>query len=1227
MEPNNPELLVAIGASAGGLEPLEGFFKTIPEDSNLAFFVIQHLSPDYKSLMNEILARHTSLKINKVEDAMPVEPNNIYLIPAKKEMVIQSGKLKLRDRSTQDQLNRPIDIFFESLALEAGEKGVGIILSGSGSDGARGVVDIHRAGGLVIVQDQQSAKFPSMPQSAVDSGSVDLELKVEEMYGVLEKYLDNPGNIKAVIPNARIETGEIADIIAMLREKYQIDFGLYKSGTINRRIERRMSLKQYIDISRYVDLLSQDEGELNALYKDLLIGVTAFFRDPEAFSAVEELFLPALLLRDDPDVEEVRVWSVGCATGEEVYSLAIMCCELLRQKKREANLKFFATDVHRESLNIAAQGIYDKDSLASLSPELLDRWFDEIDAGSFQINQELRRMIVFAEHDVLKDPPFTKIDLITCRNLLIYMRPEAQKKILSLFHFALRKNGRLFLGPSETLGELEQEFEIIDKHWKLFKKARDVRLPAHMRYQLASTLGVSNLIPGRGTGGNFQIDQRLLRAYDSILERHITTGFLVNQSYELLHSFGDSRQILIPPKGRATLDMLGMVEGELKIALAAAFQRAGRERKPVTYKGVNTNIFADSQQVSVIVEPLPDKVSDTLYYFVWFDPIVNTIEAETDSQTFDAGLESGERILELEQEVQNLKENLQATIEELETSNEELQASNEELVASNEELQSTNEELHSVNEELYTVNAEYETKIKELSQMTSDLDNLLDNTEVGTMFLDEKFCIRKYTQPITRVFNVLPHDLGRPIEHISNIVGFKSVLPTLEQVLSTGETYSQEFSDPEGIWYLMRVLPYRGENKAIRGIVITFFDITSQKSEEIERVKLTEQLHHAHKMRAIGTLAGGIAHEFNNLLQAISSQMELIIINENVSDEEKLSLMETMKMTGRAKELVKGILSFSHRSVAEKKHVDLNEITRNTLQMLEKTLPRNIILKAECTDNPVVIKAESSQVQQVLFNLATNSKDAMKDGGQLTFTTSIVQLDEKSSKQYPDLYPGSYAQLVVSDSGKGMAPEVASEIFNPFFTTKDIGEGTGIGLSIVYGIISSHHGYIECESKQDQGTQFTIFLPLAEHGTVAEKDENALISMESISLSKGSGATLLVVEDEAPIRKLCKKILEQAGFTVITAKDGEEALTIYREKHEQISLTIVDIGMPGMGGEKCINELKTINPDAKIIIASGYLNHAYAQDPQKYGAVKFISKPYQVSVLAQKVFESLENGS
>ncbi|EPR43968.1 signal transduction histidine kinase with CheB and CheR activity [Desulfovibrio sp. X2] len=826
--PRKPTFYVGIGASAGGLDPLETLFANMPDDTGMAFIVIQHLSPDFKSLMDEILSRHTSMKINRAENGMEVLADEIYLIPPKKEMAISGGRLLLTDKDP-DGPSMPVDVFFRSLAADAGNRAVGIVLSGSGSDGSRGIRDIRAQGGLVIVQSSETAHFDGMPGSAVETGEVDAVAAPEDMPAILTRYSLDFG--KPAGPLAPPPPEDAYDsVLALLREAFKLDFALYKKATINRRIERRMAMLKLDTLHDYIAVLSGNSDELENLYKDLLIGVTSFFRDYDAFKTLERV-ISRLLQEQAAPRHEFRIWVPACATGEEAYSLAMIAREALDAAQSPIDLKVFATDVHKESLARAAQALYSKTCLNDLPLHYLEKYFINLPDGGFQVSAEIRRLVIFAEQDLLRDPPFTKLDLISCRNFLIYLQSAAQKKICSLFHFALKPKGVLFLGPSETLGDLADEFDVLDQHWKIFRKKRDVRLPIGPRFPLST----APVLAGRArqNAAPIGVDQRLLRAYDSILDRYMPTGVLVNERKEIIHAFGQIRNFLFIPVGRVSPDVLSMIEGDARIALASAFQRAVKTQEAVTYHSVKMGTPDQHFPVTLRVEPINDRISGEGYYLVTFvEERPLSPEVQDKSKAFDASTHSRERIEELERETQNLRESLQSTIEELETSNEELQASNEELIASNEELQSTNEELHSVNEELYTVNAEYETKIRELTELNADLDNLMRSTDIGTLFLDDKLRIRKFTPPATKVLNILPQDVGRPFQHISHTLQGLDLLPVLRKVVSSGLPEEIEARQAEGTWYLLRVLPYLDENRKAAGVVVTMLDVTRRRETE-----------------------------------------------------------------------------------------------------------------------------------------------------------------------------------------------------------------------------------------------------------------------------------------------------------------------------------------------------------------------------------------------------------
>jgi two-component system CheB/CheR fusion protein len=826
----SPAYVVGIGASAGGLEALERFFRSVPEDTGMAFVVIQHLSPDFKSLMDELLARHTRLPIALVEDGMRVEANHVYLIPPKKEMIISGGRLLLSERERSQELTLPIDMFFRSLARDCGARAVAIVLSGGGSDGSRGARDVHDAGGLVIVQDVESAQFDGMPKALRDSGIADYVLAPPDMPRVLVDHgahRDSPSI--DVSHEAGSEGRDASTVYEMLQQEFGIDFTHYKPSTVTRRIERRLALARSQNIAEYVDRLKDDSEELDLLYRDLLIGVTRFFRDDKAFAELAQRVLPELLRRVDGD-PPLRVWVAGCATGEEAYTLAILLLDLMAENGIERPVKIFATDVHRGSLEIAARGNYEEQAIASVSPERLERYFFRT-GNTYQVIPELRQMIVFAAHNVIKDAPFTRVDLISCRNLLIYLQPAAQQKALSLFHFALNRGGTLFLGPSESVGTLTNEFEIVDKHWRLYRKQMDLRLPTETRVPTPARLGVRSTTTLPAATGRYSLTQ-LLGTYDALLDEVMPPSLLVSERGELVQSFNGASKLLSMRDGRQDLDVFDLVSTELKMVLVGGVKRALNDSGLITFKGVRLGVAGEERPYKVTMRRVRSRPASAPHVLISFDVMESPADVPRASETeIDLDQVSHEQLRALEFELSHTKENLQAAIEELETSNEELQASNEELQSSNEELQSTNEELQSVNEELYTVNSEYQRKIAELTELTNDMDNLLSSTDIGTIFLDDNLRIRKYTPQIGEAFSLLPHDVGRSIETFAHKLQHPELLDELKLVLDTAQPVERELDGIAGKSFFCRILPYRTKG-AVAGVVLTLIDVSSMKAAE-----------------------------------------------------------------------------------------------------------------------------------------------------------------------------------------------------------------------------------------------------------------------------------------------------------------------------------------------------------------------------------------------------------
>ena len=831
--------VVGIGASAGGLESLEQFFANLPPNPGMAFVVVQHLSPDFRSVMDELLSRHCDMPVQQAEDGIEIEANHVYLLPPKKEMIIRGRRLLLNDKERIHGLTLPIDQFFRSLAEDVGPDAVGIILSGSGSDGSRGIRDIKRAGGRVFVESVDSARFDGMPLSALATGIVDQSAAAKDIprFLAFDAAADVPETSDTLSDESPMES-----VLRMLRDQFGLDFSVYKTTTVGRRILRRTELLGSMDLAEYAERLRLDPDELGALYYDLLIGVTRFFRDPEAFEFIEQSVIPEILDRV-PESEEIRLWVAGCATGEEAYSMAMILFEQLTDRGRQHNVKILSTDVHTQSLSKASAGIYGEEQLEHVSEQRRQRFFRKKPNG-YQISQDLRQLIVFAPHNITKDAPFTKMHLISCRNLLIYLEPPAQKTVLSLFHFGLATGGCMFLGSSETAGDLANEFDVLSERWKIYRKRRDVRLLEPLR------MPMTRKTPKGGPAFMGQprvtlADTQLLAIYDQLLDKHMPPSFLVNDDRQLIDSFGGAEKLFRVGRRRPSTNILDLLEGDLRTVVAGAIQRALKKEEEVRYTGVPVVEGGNMRRCILSAEALTNAKTNTTNVLITIENEVAEDRRPTaaDSQigNITTSQASQERLTTLEGELLYTRETLQSTIEEVQTSNEELQATNEELVASNEELQSTNEELHSVNEELYTVNAELQRKIAELRELNADMQHFLESTDVGTLFLDRNLCIRKYTPRIASVFHIQEQDIGRSIRHFSHSLKRPTLLEEIDHAMNQGTITEDEVRDgADGTTFFLRILPYRAANRddmdpmlgsqtasRIEGVVVSLTDISA----------------------------------------------------------------------------------------------------------------------------------------------------------------------------------------------------------------------------------------------------------------------------------------------------------------------------------------------------------------------------------------------------------------
>lgn len=849
-----PTYYVGIGASAGGLEAIESFFKQMPHDSGVAFVVVQHLSPDYKSLMAELLSKHTRMPVLRSEDGMQVQANHVYLIPPKKNLTIFHGKLLLNDQDANRGINLPIDIFLRSLAEDQGEKAVAVILSGTGSDGTRGIRAIKELGGMIMVQSEESAKFDGMPKSAINTGLPDFVLAAEEMPRQLLSFVKHPYAAKAE-RSAALVTDEdgLTRIFALLRERSKLDFTYYKPSTVIRRIERRMTVNQIQELRDYVRFLERFPAEVNTLYRELLIGVTNFFRDRVAWDYLSEEVLPALIERSGN--RELRLWVSACSTGEEAYTLAMVSREVMERMGRTADVKIFATDVDRDAVQRAGTGIYPESIVADLTPHLLTKYFQRKD-DNFHIARNIREMVVFAPHNLLKDPPFTNIDFISCRNLLIYLQPVLQKKALDLFSFSLNPEGILFLGSSETIGDATDVYDPVHQKWRIYRTKGKRRLSE--THEINTFLGRGSPLPlvklGPRTGTRVSEEERLLtRLIAGLSQRYVPLALVVNEQLELLHVVGDADGYLQMPSGRVQNDVTRLTTHDLAIPMATGLQKVFKTGEEVAYTNVHLKGKEETRLVNLRIFPLPAKKGYEPLAVAVIEPGESKPAEAAASEMFDLDKEAEQRIRDLETELQFTRENLQATVEELETSNEELQATNEELLASNEELQSTNEELQSVNEELYTVNAEFQTKISELSQLNNDLDNLMSGTEIATLFLDEDLRVRRYTPALTRLCRIIDSDVGRPISDLSHQL-MDVDLPALARLVQIQRSpVDTEVRTRDGRWYLLEAHPYRAGRDLTGSVVMNMIEITALKQAQEELTRNQERNAMAQRAARIGT--------------------------------------------------------------------------------------------------------------------------------------------------------------------------------------------------------------------------------------------------------------------------------------------------------------------------------------------------------------------------------------
>ncbi len=815
--------IVAIGASAGGLEAINEFFDNLPDDTGFSFIVIQHLSPDYKSLMAELLSKHTTMKVVEAEEDMPLKPNCIYLIPTKKILTLKGSKLQLEEKVRNNHPNTTIDIFFESLAKDKKEKAIGIILSGTGSDGSRGIAAIKDCGGTIVVQDPSTAEFDGMPNTAIATGLADLVLAPELMPDELLHFLKEAPFIRSFSQLNNQEEAIVTDTLELIFRITQHDFTHYKRPTLHRRLAKRMVEKGISTLADYYNFLADHPEEVKALCKEFLINVTRFFRDEDAFEVIRSQAIPALFA-NKVSGDTIKVWVVASSTGEEAYSLAMLFEEYIESLKRyDISVKIFATDVDQHVIDIASKGTYTEEAIKSISPERVKRFFVK-EGNTYKVSSALRKTVVFARHDITKDPPFSKIDLLTCRNMLIYMNTLLQKSVLQKFHFALNEDGFLFLGSSENIGALKEVMKDVDKKWKIYRCISKTKMGEYDTFLNPADKPHLHLPSPKAKNALTNLSEIFK---DTFLDEYQYAGILIDKDFEVKQAVGAFKNFMSFPEGSFNFNLLKLVPSDLAVALSSCIRRAIKDNIKIVQKKVKVETGKKERSINIVVKPYLTQ-KNYLQPFLFIILNENEQEAKPSVKTGDYNKKEliALRIEELENELRDTKENLQAVIEEVESANEELQSSNEEIISSNEELQSTNEELQSLNEELHTVNAEHQQKIKELIDLNDDLNNYFNNSEVGQILIDQNLMVRKFTPFAKRQVNLIEGDIGRSITDLS--MNFKSpnFLGKIRNVMKTGQRHQEDISMNDGNIYLMRIAPFLKQDKSINGVVVNFIDIS-----------------------------------------------------------------------------------------------------------------------------------------------------------------------------------------------------------------------------------------------------------------------------------------------------------------------------------------------------------------------------------------------------------------
>ena len=1179
--------IVGIGASAGGLEAFTQLLRRLPADTGLAFVLVQHLDPRHETVLTELLSKATRMPTNQVQDGMPVRPDHVYVIPPNRSLTIAGGILHLGSRESTHGRHLPIDTFLASLADDQGACAIGVILSGTGSDGAVGLRAIKSAGGVTFAQDERSAQHAGMPHSAVVAGAVDIVLPPGEIAAELVRiarhpYVESPATSPTDADGAPDRNG-LREIFRILRSSTGTDFQGYKLATVRRRVARRMLLHRIESLEDYAGHLRLRPAEVQALHDDLFVTVTRFFRDPDVFHVLAHTVFPRLM-KDRPRGTPLRIWTPGCATGEEAYSILIALTEFLETRKKardDVEIQLFATDANSASIARARAGRYPESIALDVSPERLRRFFVKVD-GQYQVIKSLRDATVFAVHNVATDPPFSRLDLLTCRNLLIYLGQDLQKRVLPSFHYAMKPTGFLVLGNAETPGTFSDLFAPVDRTHRIY--ARRPGPPRTVMGWSRRERGWSPASPLGETPEPVQAPKglELNREADRILlAKYAPAGVVVNDDLEVLHVRGRTGAYLEMPSGAASMNLLKMLREGLLVPVRAAVKRARTTRAPVRKDGAPMRRNGGLVRVNVAVIPLRPPTARggaPGAFLVLFEDSPSPGAAASKRSRVGRLALAGQRptTQALRAELESTKDYLQAIISEREAANEELKSASEELSSTNEELQSTNEELEtskeelqSVNEELGTVNDELQARNAELGRLNSDLANILSSVTIPIVIVGSDLRIRRFTGMASQVLNVVPTDVGRSILDIRWKIALEDVERVLRGVIGTLTPWEADVQAQAGPWYAVRVRPYRGIDNEVDGAVMAFIDIEARRQLEHEVQKRADEFEHVSAMK--DEFLALLSHELRTPLSAMLGWTRLLRSGK-LDAERSAQAVETIErnVLWQAR-LIEDLLDVS-RIIAGKLRVErrpmaLRDVVEAAVEALRPLASaKRIQLDAPLGSDPARVFGDSIRLQQAVSNLLNNALKFTPEGGRIE-----VRLARADSQ----------VELQVSDTGEGIGADLLPHLFERFRQGESSivrpHAGLGLGLAITRSLVEQHGGAIRAESAgPGRGATFTVTLPAAPLGTDADTVEPERAQRHVFPRAL-AGVRVLVVEDHDDTREFVATALAQYGAEVTTATSAETAIAAFeRAKPHMI---VSDIAMPGQDGFSLIRTVRALPPE------------------------------------------------